>query len=88
MGEVSVSEAKSRLDDLVGEVERGHQVVITREGRPVARLVPAMAVAGAESLSRAQAAADALRELSASIAAQGESVSRDELIAFKNEGRP
>lgn len=40
MREVQVSEAQGRLNELLGEVERGESVVITREGRPIARLVP------------------------------------------------
>jgi antitoxin (DNA-binding transcriptional repressor) of toxin-antitoxin stability system len=32
-------EAKTRLSQLVAEVEAGREVVITRRGRPVARLV-------------------------------------------------
>ncbi|MBI5506529.1 MAG: type II toxin-antitoxin system Phd/YefM family antitoxin [Deltaproteobacteria bacterium] len=38
---VSIYEAKTRLSHLVDQALRGEQVVITRHGRPVARLVPA-----------------------------------------------
>jgi prevent-host-death family protein len=38
---VSLYEAKTRLSHLVDRALRGDQVVITRHGRPVARLVPA-----------------------------------------------
>ncbi len=38
---VSLSEAKARLSHLVDRALRGHDAVITRHGRPVARLVPA-----------------------------------------------
>ena len=38
---VSIYEAKTRLSHLVDRALRGDQVVITRYGRPVARLVPA-----------------------------------------------
>ena len=44
MKEVAVFEAKTRLSELLIEVEQGEQVTITRRGVPVARLV---AVAGA-----------------------------------------
>jgi prevent-host-death family protein len=37
---VGVREAKAHLSRLIGEVERGSQVIITDRGRPVARLVP------------------------------------------------
>ena len=38
---VSIYEAKTHLSHLVDRALRGEQVVITRHGRPVARLVPA-----------------------------------------------
>ena len=37
---VNMHEAKSRLSQLVVEVERGGDVVIARQDTPVARLVP------------------------------------------------
>jgi prevent-host-death family protein len=41
--DVSVAEAKNQLSQLVRAVESGEEVVITRNGRPVAQLVPAPA---------------------------------------------
>ena len=41
MKEVAVYEAKTRLSELLAEVEQGEQVTITRRGLPVARLVAA-----------------------------------------------
>ena len=41
MKEVGAFEAKNRLGTLLDWVEAGEEVVITRHGRPVARLVPA-----------------------------------------------
>jgi prevent-host-death family protein len=38
--EVQASEAKTRLPQLLDEVERGETIVITRHGRPIARIVP------------------------------------------------
>jgi prevent-host-death family protein len=38
---VGAFEAKTHLGELLVRVERGETVVITRRGRPVARLVPA-----------------------------------------------
>ena len=38
--EVGAFEAKNRLSNLLDQVEQGGEVVITRHGRPVARLVP------------------------------------------------
>jgi len=39
---VSVYAAKTNLSKLLDEVERGEEVVITRHGRPVAKLVAAV----------------------------------------------
>jgi prevent-host-death family protein len=40
MREVQASDAKVHLPQLLDDVERGETVVITRHGRPIARLVP------------------------------------------------
>ncbi len=40
MLEVSLSEAKARLTDLVRRAEAGDEVVLTRHGRPAVQLVP------------------------------------------------
>lgn len=36
----SLSEVKARLSAIVDQIERGDEVVITRMGRPVARVIP------------------------------------------------
>ena len=41
MTEVGAFEAKNKLSALLDQVEQGEEIVITRHGRPVARLVPA-----------------------------------------------
>ena len=40
MREIAASEAKTHLSQLLDDVERGETLVITRYGRPIARLVP------------------------------------------------
>lgn len=42
MREIRTSELQSQVVDLLDDVERGETIVITRDGRPVARLVPEM----------------------------------------------
>ena len=44
MTQVNVQEAKTQLSDLLARSERGEEIVIARSGRPVARLVPVVAV--------------------------------------------
>jgi antitoxin (DNA-binding transcriptional repressor) of toxin-antitoxin stability system len=46
-------EAKSNLSKLVERVERGEEIVITRRGEPVARLVPERQGGGFVSLAGA-----------------------------------
>jgi prevent-host-death family protein len=41
--EINVYAAKTHLSRLIDQVNAGEEVVITRRGRPVARLVPAQA---------------------------------------------
>ncbi len=41
MTEVGVHEAKTRLSELLREVADGHEVVVTKSGHPVARIVAA-----------------------------------------------
>lgn len=36
----TVANAKSHLSSLLADVEAGEEIVITRRGRPIARLVP------------------------------------------------
>lgn len=45
---VNVQEAKTRLSELLGRVERGEEVLIARAGTPVARLVATSPVAPRE----------------------------------------
>jgi prevent-host-death family protein len=40
MKRAGVGEARQNLSALIDEVRRGHEVIITERGRPVARLVP------------------------------------------------
>ena len=40
MRAIQASEAKTHLPQLLDEVERGEILVITRHGRPIARIVP------------------------------------------------
>ncbi|UCE30258.1 MAG: type II toxin-antitoxin system prevent-host-death family antitoxin [Burkholderiales bacterium] len=64
MKEVAVYEAKTRLSELLVEVAGGEQVIITRRGVAVARLVaagPAKRVAKASQRQRVAAVFEELR---------------------------
>jgi len=58
MVEVGAFEAKNTLGSLLDRVQQGEEVVITRHGKPVARLVPNE---GRPNREQAQAAADRIR---------------------------
>jgi prevent-host-death family protein len=38
--QVNVQEAKTRLSQILAQAEQGEDVVIARDGKPIARLVP------------------------------------------------
>lgn len=40
MKQIQAAAAKSRFSELLDQVERGETIVITRHGKPVARIVP------------------------------------------------
>lgn len=46
--QVNVQDAKTRLSELLGRVERGEQITIARAGKPIARLVAVEAPAKRE----------------------------------------
>ena len=52
MKTVNVHEAKTHLSRLLAEVEAGHEVVIARGGRPVARLAPLQPAKAPRALGR------------------------------------
>jgi prevent-host-death family protein len=45
MKRAGVGEARQHLSALIDEVRKGHEVIITDRGRPVARLVPPLPLA-------------------------------------------
>ncbi len=54
MKELAVYEAKTRLSELLAEVERGEEFVITRRGTAVARLIGAAPAASRRAKSNTQ----------------------------------
>jgi prevent-host-death family protein len=68
MREIGAFEAKNRLGQLLDLVEQGEEVVITRHGKAVARLVPPKT-----GFSRAEArgAAQRIREMSRKVTLGG-----------------
>jgi prevent-host-death family protein len=79
MIEVGTYDAKTRLSELLEKVEGGETVVITRHGRPVARLVP-------EAEAQRQRVREALAEIRA-IRATLPPVTIAEILEMRDEGR-
>ncbi|HZT54834.1 MAG TPA: type II toxin-antitoxin system prevent-host-death family antitoxin [Burkholderiaceae bacterium] len=74
MKEIAVYEAKTRLSELLAEVEQGEQVTITRRGLPIARLVSAVAARRGAPSQRQQVAATiaSLREQRKGVVLEGD----------------
>jgi len=82
MMEIGAFEAKNTLGALLDRVERGEEIIISRRGKPVARLVPS---GSGTDLAAARTAAASLRTLAREI--QGSPVTWDELKTWRDEGR-
>jgi prevent-host-death family protein len=78
MREIQTADAKARLSELLDEVERGETIVITRHGRPIARLVP-------ETLRRREEIETAISEIKA-LAKRTGKVTLGELLSSRHEG--
>jgi prevent-host-death family protein len=82
---VAVTNAKGQLTELIRRAEAGEEVVLTRHGRAVARLVPVeAAVAPAER----RKLLDAIRSSGAARARPGESAARSQDFLFGPDGLP
>ena len=60
MREIGAFEAKNTLGSLLDDVQKGEEIVITRHGKPVARLIPE---SGRTDLTRTRKAAADIRQL-------------------------
>jgi prevent-host-death family protein len=76
---IPLSDARNRLSALLAEVERGHEITITRRGPPVAKLVRASPVFDRD---KARGTAKALRE-----ASRGTTLGGVTIKEFVDDGR-
>jgi prevent-host-death family protein len=60
MTEIGAFDAKNKLSELLDRAERGEEIVITRRGKPVARLMP---IGSNRDVASARAAAHRIRKL-------------------------
>jgi len=82
MTEIGAFEAKNTLGSLLDRAEQGEEIVITRHGRPVARLVPNQ---GGINRQQAEAAAKRIRERARQLKC---SFDWNELKTDRDTGRP
>ena len=82
--QISVTDAKAQLTELVRRAEAGGKIVLTRHGQPVARLVP---IKAARNRKARLAALEAMRQAARGQALPGLSAERYELL-FGTEGLP
>jgi prevent-host-death family protein len=83
MKEIAASEAKNRFGAVLDRVEQGKEVVITRRGKAVARLVPTRRRADPE---KARAASRRIRERAEKLGLGR--FDWAEWKAYRDEGRP
>jgi len=81
--QVGAFEAKNTFGALLDRVEQGEEIVITRHGKPVARLAPCAAMFDREA---AKAALDRIRDRARTLG--GASVPWEILKAERDAGRP
>ena len=83
MTEIGAFEAKNKLSALLDRVEQGEEIVITRHGKPVAKLVPTN---GEIDRSQAQAALQRMRDRA--VQAGLRAFDWETLKADRDESRP
>jgi prevent-host-death family protein len=84
MKQVGIFDAKTHLSSLVDEVEKGHEIVITRHGKPVAKLVRAERKLTLEQVEKRRKALKELREIGQRL---GLNLTHEEIKARIEEGR-
>ena len=93
MQEIRAFEAKNKLGSLLDRVEQGEEVIITRHGKAVARLVPNV---GRVDQSQSRSVFQRIRMRAKKLQAKSSKRSRSEVGSFdwesvkqwKDEGRP
>ncbi|HEX4369230.1 MAG TPA: type II toxin-antitoxin system prevent-host-death family antitoxin [Rhodopila sp.] len=78
MREVQASNAKTHLPQLLDAVERGETIIITRHGRPIARIVP--------EAHRRQAEIDRAIDSIRAIGRRTGRVSVEDVLSARHEG--
>jgi prevent-host-death family protein len=86
MQTIQASEAKTKFLSILDEVERGASVIVTRHGKPIARIIPDDAVLGANETAKRERTLAAIRSIEELRKRVGK-MSLAEIVDAKNEGR-
>jgi prevent-host-death family protein len=79
MKTLQASEAKTHFLQILNDVERGESVIVSRRGKPVARIIPEAQI-NRERVERAMASIREIRK-------RTKPVSLKELLSARDEGR-
>jgi prevent-host-death family protein len=82
---VSVTEAKGQLTELVRRAEAGEEVILTRHGQAAVRLVPVRAVPDRKAR---KALLEAVRASAAAQATAGPNAARSQDFLYGDDGLP
>jgi len=82
---VSVSEAKGQLTELVRRAEAGDEVLLTRHGREVARLVP---ISRPRTPADRRAVLETARRAGAKARSEGPDAARSQDFLYGDDGLP
>ncbi|MDO5371310.1 type II toxin-antitoxin system Phd/YefM family antitoxin [Paracoccus sp. (in: a-proteobacteria)] len=83
--QISLSDAKARLTDLVRQAEAGEEVVLTRHGKPAARIVP---MAPAPSGFARARLVESLQRSAARSVRRGPEAARSQDFLYGDDGLP
>ena len=83
--QISVTEAKGQLTELVRRAEAGDEIILTRHGHPAVRLAPVKAASDAKSR---KALLEAIRASAAAKATAGPSAARSQDFLYAEGGLP
>ena len=83
--QISVTEAKGQLTELVRRAEAGDEVILTRHGHAAVRLVPIKPLADAKTR---KALLDTVRVSAAAKATAGPSAARSQDFLYGKDGLP
>jgi prevent-host-death family protein len=86
METVGLFEAKTHLSELIARAERGHETIITRHNKPVAKIVPIGRVSP-ELVAKRRAAIAGLQAIGREIEKRGGPITIEEILSWRDEGR-